>query len=46
MKTYVIIGLVFFLALGNAFTQALPTGDPADFKVKTCLQLPKNFWTM
>ncbi|MBD3629970.1 sugar phosphate isomerase/epimerase family protein [Cyclobacterium sp.] len=37
MKNYVFIGIIFLLTVGKAFTQALPTGDSADFKVKTCL---------
>ncbi|WP_439481219.1 sugar phosphate isomerase/epimerase family protein [Cyclobacterium plantarum] len=37
MKKHIIRTLIAFFVVSNAFGQAVPTGNPADFKVKTCL---------
>jgi hypothetical protein len=37
MKKLVISLSSLFLIIFNTFSQKIPTGNPADFKVKTCL---------
>jgi len=42
----ILVGLVFILEQGALFAQKTPTGNPADFRVKTCLHSVSyaGFW--
>ena len=45
-RSYLVLMIVFFLCSQKAFSQKTPTGNPKDFKMKTCLHSVSyaGFW--
>ena len=45
-RSYLVLMIVFFLCTQRAFSQKAPTGNPKDFKMKTCLHSVSyaGFW--